>query len=124
MAGDPRARRTWRRHARPAAAARPEPTVAGGAAGARPAGAEPVDLLASSPAGLARADPLQPDVPATGPERQRQPDLLDGRLDPGNVPPRRDLSAEQQDGAGDHAVLDAGPVVRQQHPALGAASEE
>ena len=59
----------------------------------RAARAQPLDLLPGAAAQRARTDPLQPDLPRSGPGRQRQRDLLDRRLHPGtsgtaiNYPP-------------------------------------
>ena len=84
---------------------------------ARPAGAQPVDLLAGAEAQPARPDPLQPDLPDQVKDGNVKRDLLDRRLDPGHVqeggqvPVRRRTRADDQ-------LLDPDPVVRQQPAAV------
>ena len=55
----------------------------------RPAGPQPVDLLAGPAALAARPDPLQPDVHQSGQGAATSARLLDRRRDPGHVQARR-----------------------------------
>ena len=89
----------------------------------RPAGAQPVDLLAGAEAQRAGPDPLQPDLPDPGQGRQRQ-----GRSPPpatrsrGRSRPRSAIRPTTERDADDQ-LLHPGPVVRQQPAAVEPAAD-